>query len=406
MRTKRKIRLLIWGTCLLVFAGASVSAQTKAVKIRDDIQIMETILAKLLQSSRAFDFGGQNFKGIYFDDYGLLFTINLNNQFRVMNVERYLAVSERAREAQKKTEELAEKAKQLAEQQEEMAEKAKDKSKTVVIPSYAYTYTTGSENSKEEFDQWLAKLDQKIQTFLGSYVDINDQLQPNERISIVLFLGNGGENPLRARIYQTEKKDIIDYRKERITKPAFLTKISQQSVTDNDHAEEIDILSSILETAFAGKKGRGLIWGNPVNGIYLHDLGVMFSFNYDLVDERLTRGVNLEIIPNPVENFDDAKAHEVVVKMQQQRATEKKEYRAKLTKLEDDIVRIIGDYGTTLRFIPDAQSVFVLLGSDDRLNDEDATNIMIRLGKTDINAYSRSQIDLAKLRSRAQIIEY
>ena len=66
----RKIALLT----LMFILGFSyvlpISAQTKIEKIKEDIRIMETILERLLQSSRNYSFNGRNIKGVYFDDYG------------------------------------------------------------------------------------------------------------------------------------------------------------------------------------------------------------------------------------------------------------------------------------------------------------------------------------------------
>ncbi len=86
MKIKTKLIHIFLSCLFLWLAGSPILAQEKIEMLKDDIYIMETILDKLLQASRNYLFNGRNIKGFYFDDHGLLFTVNLENQIGIWGI--------------------------------------------------------------------------------------------------------------------------------------------------------------------------------------------------------------------------------------------------------------------------------------------------------------------------------
>ena len=69
-------------------------------------------------------------------------------------------------------------------------------------------------------------------------------------------------------------------------------------------------------------------------------------------------------------------------------------------------MKIIGDYGPSLRFLPGNQSIIILFGADGGFSDVQSSNVMIRLKKDDVMRYSQNKLDLQGLIKLAQLEEY
>ena len=145
-------RKIVNFTLLLIlgcFFTLPVGAQTKMENIKDDIRIMESILEQLLESSRNYSFNGHNIKGFYFDDYGLLFNVNMENSFHIYSFG--IAGKNNINILNKKLLEVEEKAK---------AKKDRDR-KGVVASSGKMYRQFGLGMDEADFEEWEKKLDKK-----------------------------------------------------------------------------------------------------------------------------------------------------------------------------------------------------------------------------------------------------
>ena len=77
-----------------------------------------------------------------------------------------------------------------------------------------------------------------------------------------------------------------------------------------------------------------------------------------------------------------------------------------MTKFQNDIIKVIGQYGSSsFRFLSNDQSIFLLFGTE-RYSGGDVSNVMILLKKADLVSYSQDRINLENLKKRAHIVEY
>jgi hypothetical protein len=388
MKSKMMIFLLI-----IILSSISVfpaNTQTKSENIRSDIHIMETILDKLLQASRNHLFNGRNIKGFYFDDYGLLFTVNLENQFAFSYAVPGKNIN------------ILNKAKKIDEAEEGVVKDSKGN--LVVVAPDRHTFSIGIAMDDEKFDEWIKKLDKKMQTFMGSYVDVGNYLSGNDKVSVVVFFGS--DEP-KAKIYQVTKKAIGDFRNEKVTDKAFDQKITKQLVKGDDHVEEIDIMGAIMKTALEGKKKSRVLWGDRIHGVFLKDLGVMFSFGDRFFSNSYADMFHLYLEESEnYKAFDLSRAEALIEKEEKKQSEQKKQFREKLSEFQNDIIKVIGQYGSSsFRFLPNDQSIFVLFGTE-RYSGGDVSNVMIRLKKADFVSYSQDRINLENLKKRAHIVEY
>lgn len=384
---------------LLGLPVTSANARQQPGGIKEDIHVMEAVLDKLLQASRDQFFAGRNIKGFYFDHYGLLFTVNLKNQFQLFNIYK-----DRAEVIVENLE------KSIVQEKKKRSKEAKNRGGVAYVPgSRIFSVSTGKSMNEEDFKKWTTKLDKKIQTFMSSYVDLSDYLKKDEKISVVVFLNRSEEDQPDACIYQVLKKDVAAYRAERLSDKAFAAKISRQFVSGDNHAEEIEVMSTIFETVLSGKHRSRYSLGKNVNGIFLKDLGVMFSFGNHFFSNNLDEMIETSLVPT-LKELD--KSEKRVAKIQaiiKEKTEERdKKYRKSLSDFEEKIIKTIGTYGASLRFLPDNQSVFILFGTDEFTlrNISNVSNVMIRIKKADLLAYSRKHLGLDNLKKRAQIVEY
>ncbi|HDL17555.1 MAG TPA: hypothetical protein ENH29_00705 [Bacteroidetes bacterium] len=377
---------------LLSLPVTLVNARQQPDGIKEDIHIMEAVLDKLLQASRDQFFTGRNIKGFYFDHYGLLFTVNLKNQFQLFSIYKNRVEVE-----------LENLEKSSTQAKEKKSKEAKNRVVVATSPgSRSFTFSTGKSMNEEDFKKWTEKLDKKIQTFMSSYVDLSDYLKKDDKISVVVFLNRSSAEQPKARIYRVLKKDVAAHRTERLSDKAFAAKISRQFVSGDNHAEEIEVMSTIFETALTTKHRSRYLFGNNVNGIFLKDLGVMFSFGNHFFSNNLTELIETSLVPT-IEELDKSEKRVAIIKEKTEKRNKK--YRDSLSGFEEKIIKILGTYGAALRFLPDKQSVFVLFGTSG-FTGRDITNVMIRIKKADLLAYSRKQIGLENLKKRVQIVEY
>lgn len=371
-----------------------VSAQTKLEKIKEDIRIMETILEQLLESSRNYSFNGRNIKGFYFDDYGLLFNVNMENNFHILSFVK--DGEDRISIINQKRLELEEKAKNQDEKRRGV----------VVSPSPRKYSPFGLGIDKAEFKEWEKKLDKKIRTFISAYVDNGNFLGANDKVSVVVFFGNQYHEGPKAKVFQTKKGEILDVRRERISESDFDKRLSKQLISGDDHGEEIDIMSEIIKTSLERKKRSKYLWGGTVHGIFLKELGVMFSFGDRYFRDIFADDFQIWTVPETEDFLDELRAEVIIEKSKKKKTEEDEKFRENLSKFEDDIIKIIGQYGTpSFKFLSNDQSVFVLFGTEG-YSSKNVSNIMIRLKKSDLVSYSRDQLSLENLRKRAQIVEY
>ena len=382
----RKIVQLTLIFTLMLFFTISLQAQTKIENIKEDIRIMESILEQLLESSRNYSFNGRNIKGFYFDDYGLLFNVNMENNFNVFSLSTGVNI-------------LNEK---ILEVEEKSKSKDENRKGVVVSPSRANLYKPfGLGIDEADFEEWEKRLDKKVKTFMTTYVDNGNFLRNNDKVSVVAFFGSRSSDSPRAKVYQVTKSVIGDVLRDKISETDFEKRLTKQLISGDNNNENIDIMSNIIKSSLEGKKKSQYLWGGNVQGIFLKELGVMFSFGDRYFRDIFSDDFHIWTFPE-----GNVKAEVFIENSMKKKAESSKKFRENLSNFEEDIIKVIGQYGAaSLKFLPENQSVFVLFGTKG-YSDKDISNVMIRLRKSDLIDFSRDRLNLENLRKRAQIVEY
>ena len=181
----------------------------------------------------------------------------------------------------------------------------------------------------------------------------------------------------------------------------FEKRLTKQLISGDNNNENIDIMSNIIKSSLEGKKKSQYLWGGNVQGIFLKELGVMFSFGDRYFRDIFSDDFHIWTFPE-----GNVKAEVFIENSMKKKAESSKKFRENLSNFEEDIIKVIGQYGAaSLKFLPENQSVFVLFGTKG-YSDKDISNVMIRLRKSDLIDFSRDRLNLENLRKRAQIVEY
>ena len=387
---------------LILLFALPLRAQTTSPELREDIEVMETILVKLLESGDLIWPGRDAVHGVYLKNFGLLFTANLEGgrlrqlavaaelrRLNEQNLSRLKMLSAAlAKSQEKKLRVLAEE--NVRRVEAELGKLEAEKKEEAKKPEIrVYSLGTKSEES-EDIQQYLTKLDRKIFTFLGNYADRGNRISPGEKIAVVVFLGRSGDLP-KARLYQVGKRAVLEFRRGRLTESAFQRKVSI-SDANGEHAEEIDILAGVIETRLRNAIMPGKMWPGTVYGLYLKGLGVLFELSaldrFWLSSALLKSGRFRTPFAGEEPDSTGARKQEL------------------LQQIRDRLVETLGIYGPTLRFLPRNQAIFALFSLGGGWPGGEETVYLLRLNKQDALAYSEGRLSLAQLKRRAVFVEF
>ena len=397
--------------CLLVAVPLGflrpVRAQAPSAALRQDLDIMETILEKLLEDGGLIWRGQNSVHGVYLKDFGLLFTVNLEgsrlqqllltrkmqrlSEENLRRLKKLAPAMSKIQEAKLRA--MMEKNIRQLEVQLETAREGERK-KRENAAGLSVSVSSGEEPGGKEIQKWLSVLDRKIRTFLGTYVDRGNRIGAGEQVMVVAFLGKS-DMSAGVRLYRVSKRAILLLRREKISEPMFEKNV-QITDADSEHAEEIDILAHVIRTSLRKSPRFRTVVPASAYGTYLNGLGVLFQLS------------NLHSFLLPLGRIEEGENSRAVILTVKEAETDSAALRRKeaVRWLTDRLVRILGTYGPTLRFLPKDQSLFVLFGVGGGWMQEGRTNVLLRLKKKDVLAYSAGKISLVELKKRVQVAEF
>ena len=209
-----------------------------------------------------------------------------------------------------------------------------------------------------------------VMRFLESYADAENALRPGDEIIIVL-LGDG-ESP--ARVFEVSKKAISDARAGGSTENSLEGKVKVTTVGHGEESESVEIMQTILDKSLReGGSGYGFNYGGgDTRGIYLKGLGALFICSQNDFSWSFGSG------------------------------RERESRRKDTTGTGNRIIRILGTYGPTLRFMPDNESIYVFVARNSF--GDGGNNLLVAVTKKDVDAFARNEISLETLRSSATVI--
>lgn len=214
----------------------------------------------------------------------------------------------------------------------------------------------------------ISRLDDQVIKFLGSYADAENKLKPAQHVSVVVLMGRDSQT----RYYTVTRKQISDYRSQSESEAAFRQNVQMRDLVERH--ESVGIMETIFDKSLSHRltDGERLIFGPNSSGFYLKGLGAFFICRLSGIDDFGYSGTS------PNKKTD------------------------RIDELEKLMIRTLGDYGSTLRFMPADESIAVTLRLD--MFGSENKEIMISVKKKDADAYSRNKISYDTFRQRAVVI--
>lgn len=383
----------LWLTVLgIVLTGSLTYGQSAKeidwTRMQRDLDIMESVLDKLLATSSGTtlpdDFrvlAPGRARGLYFEGYGVILQTSANGrwvggpeEFR----DRFIEVDSRRRE-------------------EEIRIKA----------------SSGKEG-KNTFAERLENIKKGLLDFLNQYADAIGQLNENDRITVLVNLA--GEGPFFYRVgteettpslleATTRKSDIIQFRKGAIDENEFHKRvIFREKHREEKRQKNIDIMANIMDTALSQKYHDRFGSRGNTRGIFLDNLGVIFFMKGEI--GAAFRETQMHVILENLEKMQEKR--DIVVTEDKQSELERKSSEEMVDEYKQALIEVLGDYGHTLRTLKPNEYVVIVVGFDNGLGfpGADLNQFVLKTQKSDLDAYNRGDISLARLQEKMNFQEY
>ncbi len=381
---KKKIGFVPGAVVIILFSMTiAVAAQVKDAVSYPDINVMNSILEQLLKGVDSSGYESFDVSGSYIPGYGLLFVLN---RAGINVVSSFLAgnsphsgriVDFRAFDSSMAVFDSTMAHYDFSMRKYDSAMTRYDSSIArsmphLRIPPPKIVLRNPIIKEREGFSkEEIEKLDAQIMKFLESYADAENILSPGQRVSLVVFLDH--DSPAQARYYTVSRKQISDYRTKAETQTAFREMVQIGDLKEHDNS--IDIMATILDKSINDRTSGDdhLMFGPNSTGIYLKGLGAFFVC-------RMTGFPDFDYLAK--------------------KSRQEKERTAQIEKL---VIRTLGNYGASLRFLPDDESILVSLQLDSFGSRDES--ILISMKKKDIDSYSMNEISFDTLRQRTTVVQ-
>ncbi|RMH87332.1 MAG: hypothetical protein D6681_15400, partial [Calditrichaeota bacterium] len=290
-------------------------------------------------------------------------------------------------------------------------------SESVPPPEPPAPPVSASAVSTDQSGAMLQEVKDKLADFLGNYAPTLSQLKDNERVSVVVDLyatvpslptslpEDESVSDFPSMIEATAfRKDLEAHRRGELSPEAFRKRIVYREHPVNREIEKrMKIMGNILKTALSEEPEEVIgLTGEP-GGVYLAEIGVVFFVKPEV--SRVTMAL---------EKFmrisQSGRAAQSVPISPEEEEDSAGQVRAKMQRYRQELLKLVGEYGTTLRPLkPEKQIVVISVsengwGSDDEEAFPDQLILMVK--KADVDAYAAGRIRLNALEKRARWIEF
>ncbi len=403
---KFKIRTLfsiVLGLICFVAAESAIAqakAKIKRERMQRDLKIMENVLDDIFTPSdgRIFFSGGS--RGLYFDDYGLVFQVRLaglgEQLTKTIRIQQRMEAVEKARKREKKNREDFD---------------ADEEDSIFIFESHG-TKKGKVQSPKER----LEKIKTQSVQFMGDYIDGVGQLLPDNRITLLfdfaqknllLWVSEGegstqAEEWLPSRLEVTAlKRDVTEYRKGKLTEVQFRKRLTfTERRSENGAQRSLSIMGNILNAAIQERQEKDFGHKNDSPGIYLNGLGALFFLEGSLFpksEKELFEGAVIDYMEEGQSR--GAQAHIQARKKATHDYTEK---------FKTELVELLGDYGHTLRMLKPSEHLVVQFELKNHwgLAPGAREHLVVKIKKQDLDRYDRGELTLAQLRTKVEYQEY
>lgn len=210
-----------------------------------------------------------------------------------------------------------------------------------------------------------------VMKFLENYADAENKLSPSQKIGVVVLAD--GESP--GRFFSISRKDVTGYRTEDTTQAKFKREVRIDVIKQDGGDNSIDIMATILDKSVGHwiPYESYLLSAPNARGMYLKGLGAFFICRA----ENVYHGSQFGVAPALPD--------------------------AGIANLEKKAIRTLGNYGSSLRFLHEDESIYLFLSTDSFGSGNNG--LLISLKKKDIDSYTRNEITYETLRQRATVIK-
>ena len=337
-----------------------------------DINIMKGILEQLLlNKSSHFESKTQ---GMYLEGYGVIFNISYGS------LGSYMISIHKSSE-------------------EEEAE-----------GTHLYSRVLDDFADREKPEEVVANLKKGLQSFFGDYVSAMKELQPGDKITVVVEF-NGDEEPIyinlsgestyvRRLIATVNMDDVASYRKNSISRAQFEKKLMFQEVKSNEEQKrDIGILANIFNSAMRiNRSGNVFFSGSKYRSMYFPGFGAVFMADTDIRTNLIISMEDIEWKQNEVV--------EITAGSKSDSKTKHEELREVMKTYRENIIDILGRYGGSLRSVPENEFVLIAVDLGSPFHDELSKVLYIKAKMNDIKRYNREQLSFDRFKNAVQVIEY
>lgn len=407
----RMTRLFIGG--LLCLCAASGYSQTKIDwdRMERDLDIMEGIIGKLLgQNQQRWSPFDQGVKGLYFEGYGVLFYVPPSNMngliFRDVIQEQRLKARELQEMVQQFKGKLANPSANLDSEErarlEETIRRLEEENKAAAQKT---------EEPIREAKQRIEQRNKKLIEFLKYYADAINQLNDEDRISIIIdqkasMFGPKTDmrigEPVSKNLQEisASKKDIVAYRKGKIGDTEFENLVTIREIqTDDNVLKEVDVFAGIIGTALGRNRTSGLNTGDDIRGMHIRGLGAVF-----FMSAQLNQNFDPVLAPAPPEAPNGNSVTVVIPSFKGHSEDTDKA----IKEFKRELVGVLGDYGHTLRMLKDSEYIVVsvdLSGLHFPFGGDHPGGFVAKVQKNVLDQYDARSIDFNGLMNKIQFID-
>jgi hypothetical protein len=365
----KKIFVFVLMAVFLISFGRETIAQTSrpSAELLDDIDIMETVLDKLIKPSpRQVYFFGSNSKGFYLLDYGVIFNVH----YTLSNDE-------------------------IIEVQFDKLLKSR-RNNTYVLRN------DSEQENKANYEKEIKQLKISLSRFLGSYVSSIRDLKQGESVSIIVdfngLMGNfrrTASNTPRQLIASVKMADLKNHRRGKISDENFRQKINFSTITSYD--EDISIMGNVIKTSLEHPgDSRNFGLSGDVKGIHFEGYGVLFITN---VNWGISGMKQLFVGDNNKGSFSFSFSSNDEKKFI-------KETEEDLKKLERKLIRSISNYGHTLRGLQPNEWVELAINFKGSVGKDKRSKSIIKVKKKTVDDFHRDKISFEQFKNAVQIVYY
>lgn len=410
--------IFILCTFILGMHSVILNAQMKSSgmdqeRMERDLRIMEGIIDKLISDGSDYHLGERT-RGVYIQDYGIVFYTTSNGHFLPEQYAYRIFVGPKIVDLGKKNDTNI-KGKDPEENKDlDIIIKSTDDK---IFPEqsdhdrYDKEVEACSEDELKQLEQEaIEKIKKHLFTFYKNYVPAIRQLTPNDHIAVMIDFDEWHAEQ-SDNTYLTSwvtMKDVRNFRNHQSTESQFEKNIHFQiGQPQSDIATDIGIMLEIF--------GRGLAHENRFDhikkrGVYLDHFGVLFFM--EIPHLNFLRATNESIMIIGEENLKESityhieggkknEAHKLAIKTSREKDIEE---------IKDHIFDLLASYGHTLRL---AENEWVVLNFNLgesyflwQSEEKEPSNMLIQIRKKDLDAYNAMDQSLESLWNKAIFKKY